>query len=271
MAVLLHAFSLLMALAFFSMLVVAHGTEEAENGGVKIVDLDAYYSSLSLKAALFSSFIIALCVILSFRVRNKQRFKTLFFLGIAIPAALTTLFIAGSTIYVNVLSTAKGPVHWHADFDVYDCGEKMQMKESEGFSNRVGSSKFHSHDDHRIHVEGVVIDPKEIELSSFFSVIGGMMTQNYMKIPINQGMVELKNGELCKGKPGKIQAFVYTTKDNVFSQKKILNFEHYVLSPHSLVPPGDCIIIEFDEEKEKTEYLCETYKTALQRGEVRGS
>ena len=46
------------------------------------------------------------------------------------------------------------------------------------------------------------------------------------------------------------------------------NFDDHILAPYSNIPPGDCIIIEFDTEKEKTEHICETYKVAIERGDL---
>ena len=59
--------------------------------------------------------------------------------------------------------------------------------------------------------------------------------------------------------------------DFILYVQKIDNFPEYVLSPYSQIPPGDCIIIEFSEEKQTTEHICETYKVAVQRGELSGS
>ena len=96
-------------------------------------------------------------------------------------------------------------------------------------------------------------------------------------MPTDDRFKEMKNGDLCNGQPGKLQVFLYKiknpeqTKNWIFEQTKIENFEDYVLSPYSQIPPGDCIIIEFDVEKEKTELICETYKVSIDRGELSGS
>ena len=51
-------------------------------------------------------------------------------------------------------------------------------------------------------------------------------------------------------------------------QEKLTDYEDYILAPQSLVPPGDCIIIEFDKYKESTDNLCESYRIALERGDL---
>ena len=77
-------------------------------------------------------------------------------------------------------------------------------------------------------------------------------------------------------KGGKLQAFLLKVenpsalkKDEfIFEQTKLENFENYILSPYAYVPPGDCIIIEFDVEKDKTDKICESYTVAIERGDL---
>ena len=42
----------------------------------------------------------------------------------------------------------------------------------------------------------------------------------------------------------------------------------YILSPYQDVPPGDCIIVEFDKRKEKTDKICDTYRLAIEQGKM---
>ena len=85
----------------------------------------------------------------------------------------------------------------------------------------------------------------------------------------------VNDGDLCNGKLGKVQIFLYSIVDAyssqndnfVYEQKKIA--ADYVLSPYSNVPPGDCIIIEFDEEKEFTDKICEPYRIAIEQGKMK--
>jgi len=71
-----------------------------------------------------------------------------------------------------------------------------------------------------------------------------------------------------------LQAFLYRIvnaypnqkKGFLYEQVKLENFADYVLSPYVNVPPGDCIIIEFDEEKDTTDKICETYSASIQKG-----
>ena len=102
-------------------------------------------------------------------------------------------------------------------------------------------------------------------MHSFFKTIGGDLDNDRLEIPTDDKVLEIKNGDLCNGKPGKLQVFLYKiknpddVKNRIFEERKVENFENYVLSPYSLVPPGDCIIIEFGQEKQTTEHICDTY------------
>ena len=258
--------------------IFAHGVEEniAESGVHD--DEDVYdFNAASVRYISAAGIItIALVLVALFWKKKTEKAKILLFLGIALPILLATAYSAGSTIYLNLASHTKGPVHWHADYAICDCDSKIDLIRPEGISNRVGSTVFHEHNDNRIHVEGVVVDKQEVDLHNFFTTIGGMLSKSTLYLPTDNGFAEIKNGGVCRGKEGKIQVFLYKIKNPdgaknwVYGQEKLEDFENYVLAPYSNVPPGDCIIIEFDEEKEKTEHICETYNSAVSRGELSG-
>ena len=178
------------------------------------------------------------------------------------------MYLTGSTIYLNVVSESKGPVHWHADFEIWNCGEAIDLIDSTGLSNRVGIPVLHEHGDNKIHVEGIVVEKSHADLHSFFEAVGGSLTNNYFAVSTNKGIIEMRNGDLCNGVAGKLQAFIYKTENNVVKQEKLENFDEYVLSPYSNTPPGDCIILEFNEDKDKTEHICNSYKIAIEKGDI---
>lgn len=256
----------------------AHGNVGEEQGDEAIHDnsnLGEYLKAESLKYIIIAGIIAIVLVLISLFYKKKtEKTKVLLFLGISMPILLATIYSAGSTIYLNLLSQTRGPVHWHADYEIWDCDKKIDLIKPEGISNRVGSAVFHEHNDNRIHVEGVVTDKSEVDLHNFFTTIGGMLSKNALYLPTDNGFAEIKNGNICRGKEAKIQVFLYKVKNPhdvknwVFEQQKLEDFENYVLAPYSNVPPGDCIIIEFDVKKEKTEHLCDTYKSAMNRGEL---
>jgi hypothetical protein len=209
--------------------------------------------------------------------RLKEKSKWVIFLAIAIPTLIATLFSAGTTIYLNQISVTKGPVHWHVDFEIWNCGESINLEDPIGLTNRIGTPVLHEHNDFRVHVEGVLLKTGDASLGTFFDVIGGSLSKEEIVVPTNEGLVTLYNGMECDGVSAELQVFVYSinnsekTNEWVYTQKKVENFSTYTTSPYSNVPPGDCVIIEFDKPKEKTDKMCTTYQVAEQRGVLSGS
>ena len=58
-----------------------------------------------------------------------------------------------------------------------------------------------------------------------------------------------------------LQAFVYTfdKATKTYSQRKLKSPTDYVMRPEPLVPPGDCLIIEYGQSKDRTDKLCREY------------
>jgi len=225
-------------------------------------------TSLAVEMVMIASLVIIALVFASILVKEKTNMvKAVFFITIAIFVLVPTFYVAGSTIYLNVISETKGPVHWHADYEVWNCGEKVDLLDPSGLSNRIGNPVLHDHGDDRMHVEGVVVRKRDVDVYSFFNVIGGN-TDNGLSVITNDGILTVKDGELCNGKEAKLQIFAYQIRDGNVLQFKV--DEEYILTAESVIPPGDCIIIEFDEEKERTDKLCETYKIAISKGDVNG-
>lgn len=233
----------------------------------------------NLTAAWIGVVSLALFLIIIFIFKNNlnNTTKKIIYSMFVIMISLTTAYFVITTVHINVISETKGPVHWHADFEVWKCGEKIDLAEPKGISNKIGTAVHHEHNDNRIHVEGVVADKRDFDLYSFFWAVGGAMAKGYFMMPTDDGIVEMRNGELCNGKEGKLQVFLYQTinpdssKRWVYTQEKLQDFEEHILAPYSNVPPGDCIIIEFDEEKPKTDKICASYTAAMNRGELSGS
>ena len=226
----------------------------------------------SLKVLLAVSIISGLFLLAALSMPTApDMHKTIMFFGIAIPLILGTIYLAGTTMYLNAIAETNGPVHWHADFEIWRCGEKLVLAKPSGLSNRIGSESVHEHGDSRMHIEGVVVKKGDVSLHHFFEAVGGSLTDKELAMPTDSGMVSAHNGDTCSdGTPGILQGFVYKTQNSVVKQEKLADPENYVLSPYSQVPPGDCIIIEFGQKKEKTEHVCETYRHKM-TGESHGS
>lgn len=282
--VLLFVFLMLFALPAY-----AHGTEADEHdeetamkegsvGSGGFIMLDESIRQNTLRAVFAGSALLAAFVAVAVLVKRKKGkpnpvlLHFLFWPIIAVIVAVTA-YVAGSTIYLNAVSETAGPVHWHADFEVWNCGERLELADPEGFSNRVGSSVLHEHGDNRMHIEGVVVDYGDVSIGSFFRSVGGDLHDGRLELPTNQGMAAMKDGDSCPEGAGKLQVFVYRTVDGKMVQEKLggSGYEGYVPSPYGSVPPGDCIIFEFDSQlKDKTGHICGSYTAAMTKGAVNG-
>ncbi len=213
---------------------------------------------------------------------------------IAISVLFPTILMSGSTIYLNTISDSGGPVHWHTDIEFWVCDQEIELRDPTGFlSNKIGTSTFHEHNDKRIHLEGVVIEKDyDASLEKFLAVTGGEITDSKLVIPTEDSIFEndvdgdkntgdqdlvksfltrdadqratltVNNGDSCSNNGyAEVQAFLYTfNKDNdTYSQRKLDSPKNYTMRDESVVPPGDCLIVEFGVVKDHTDKLCEQY------------
>jgi len=257
-------------------------------------DLENQILALSWKAVGIGSLLLVILVVTAAILKDK--FPALnkgLFGGIVIAVVIPTLVLIGSTIYLNSVSYTGGPVHWHADFEVWACGNEIELQDPSGFSNKVGTPTLHEHDDKRIHLEGVPVTSKDASLGKFVGVIGGQITKTSLSIPLNATgsifeedtlgngkaddyknlipamaisesasgrFLSVSNGDNCGSDKAELQVFLYRMQnDKEYKQIKVKDPAELVIKDESLVPPGDCIIIEFDERKEFTDKLCLQY------------
>lgn len=200
------------------------------------------------------AFILVLSFLsIKFADKMSELHKKIVFVLVAIVVVGVTLYAGGTTVYLNLISESGGPAHWHADFEIWDCGEKVtDLAYTTGLESFVGTAVLHHHNDYRIHVEGVLIKKSNASLGSFFKAIGGDMTNNSISIPLNDGTIRtLKNGDLCNGRPGVLKLFVQNaTTNGEFVENNQLS--DYVLSPF-FVPvtqdgEGDYLKIVFEPQ-----------------------
>ncbi len=260
-------------------------------------DLEATIVGLSLKVVGYSAIAVTVMVLLAWALNNRApKLKLPLFIGIAGTMALSTLMLIGSTVYLNVNSESGGPVHWHADFEMWACGNEMELRDPTGLSNKIGTSVLHEHDDRRIHLEGVVVEKHvDATLGKFMHVTGGTITDSALVIPLNPAtgsyfeddidadgssnryaenvnpyivegdekgnFARFISGEKCGDQVAEVQVFVYSFNklDDTYEQTKIARPQDYAITEDSLVPTGDCVIFEFDAAKSKTDKLCPQY------------
>lgn len=256
---------------------LAHGDEDdghiEETTNINLfsfTDVDSIRES-SIQIAKVSGGTLIALVFIAFLIKNRGEYtKKVVFTLIVITIVVPTIYFISSTVYINLISESGGPVHWHADYQIFVCGEELHTASPEGrLSNKTGTTVLHEHNDNRIHVEGVILSSKEASLSNFFAVQGGELTQNSFTIPTEEGMKQFVNGDSCSdGSIGVWQTFLYKTDGNFVEQTKLENYTDYILTPAIDVPPGDCIILEFGPEKEKTENICDFYTIELNKGNL---
>lgn len=202
-------------------------------------------------------FILALSLFITLIPKGKElahTYKKVFFLLFVIPIVIVSLYLAGYTVYENIVSDTQGPVHWHADYEVWLCGEKVDLVDPTGLKNKIGTPLFHEHNDDRIHIEGTVMNIEDIDLGSYFQVIGGELTDTSIAYEIEDvGPVRYENGDTCPdGNVGEVAVYV--------NGQRRMNPAEYIIAKEIFVPDGDCIIFEFGANLgETTEHICPSW------------
>lgn len=225
--------------------------------------------------------------------------RLLLFLLMAIPIVGTTITLFSSTVYLNMKAESGGPVHWHTDIEFWACGAELELRDPTGLlSNKIGTATYHEHNDKRIHLEGVVVHKStDASLKKFMTVTGGYISKDSLGFPLNgmegqrtattehqdgdvhfpdrfnrlsqfikgdleKPVLELTNGAVgCNGQYAELQTFVlrYNKDKKTYTQEKLADPSSYIMRDESTVPPGDCVIIEYDVVKSRTGKLCQQY------------
>ncbi len=216
---------LTMAILFYVILPIVTAHEE-------IIGHRSFLNQSSI--LLFAGVIIVTTVLMLLLQKNNltNRHKKIMFLVIVLAAGSTTLYLVANTVYTAVTSWSGGLIHWHADFEIWICGERISLPKPTGLTNRVGTAEVHDHGDDRIHLEGVMETPEEASVGHFFDAI---------KVPFsNEKIFNMQNGSYCPdGKQGAVKMFVN-------GKPYEGDYRSYIISPYALVPPGDTIKIVFE-------------------------
>jgi hypothetical protein len=230
-----------MLLIAFSFLAISFAAEDPQ--AIEAIHKDPWsYLGLPnpVTFLILASFISGLGIFLAIFLKNvSNQAKKIVFAMIAAPIALATVYLGGSTVYLNFVSETGGPVHWHADYEIWACGVKYELADPTGWDNKVGSPTIHEHNDNRIHVEGVLLKKEEASLRNYFIQAGGNFDGTSLTIPTHDGVMTWSDGDKCDGKPAKWYVFV--------NGEAVENPQDYVISPYTLVPPGDTIKLVFTE------------------------
>lgn len=245
--------------------------KESEGPSVSSVSAEEV-RNISIQLGVFGFLLLLLLIQIAFLYRGGGPYsKKLLFSLIVLVVVLPSLYFFISTVYINIVAQTRGPVHWHADFRIYACGEELEPPvPASSFSNKTGTPVLHQHSDKRMHVEGVVVDERDVDMKRFFEVQGGAMSQRSITVPTAEGLKTYTNGDSCPdGTTGVWSVFLYKTdiETNTISKTKLIDFPNYILSPYSYVPPGDCLIYNFGPNIEDTDKICDFYQIAIDKGE----
>jgi len=207
-----------------------------------MLDPSGLYPITQLEAVGYGSLVFGflILIILLFHKKMGQSAKKIVYGTLVISVSAVTIYMIMTTIHLNSISVEKGPVHWHADFEIWVCGNELRLASPKGLSNKQGVILLHAHDDNRIHVEGVVTDRKQASLGAFFYAVGGSLTDDGMKFPTDNGIVAVHNGDTCNEKPAMLYVFV--------NGKPIDDPRYYEISHHETIPPGDRVKFVFTEK-----------------------
>jgi len=186
------------------------------------------------------AFGVLILITIMFSKAMGENAKKLVYLAIVVVVVSVSLYLIIVTLHLNFTSLSKGPVHWHADFEIWACDNRIELFEPKGISNKQGVDLMHAHDDNRIHVEGVILENSQASIGAFFHAIGGSLSDDGFRAPIDEGIASYHNGDLCSGQPAKLYVFVNGEIEN--------DPANHVIEPHEKVPPGDRIKIIFTEK-----------------------
>jgi len=278
------------------------------DGYQPVEDLENVVANFSMNAVIFGSIILFVLLVVAALTRDRiPKLKLPLFSGITLTVVAVSVAIIGGTIYLNVNSESGGPVHWHADFEMWACGQELELRDPIGaLSNKIGTPTLHEHNDKRIHLEGVLVEEPDASIGKFFHVIDGAITDSAIRIPLNsdgpyfddedadyeidqetrdyitQNYVNpgrdgdsatFVDGQTCAdGTLADVQVFAYQLQRDengryviedgktVFIQRKIEDPVDYIINGEPIVPPGDCLIFEFDKTKPSTDKLCRQFE-----------
>ena len=234
-------------------------------------NLEEQITSLSWQAVGVGTLaLIILIIIASFTRERFPKLNKPIYTLILVAVIVPTITLVASTVYLNTQSYPGGPVHWHADIEFWACGNELELRDPKGaLSNKIGSPTLHEHNDKRIHLEGVPITDQDASLGKFMKTVGGKVDSNNLIVPVNSNNVFENDYD----GDGKFTDLNYLIDDRFITDGfngKIAKFETgkngcastepaEVISPDSSVPPGDCIIMEYDLRKDFTDKLCEQF------------
>lgn len=141
-----------------------------------------------------------------------------------LPIVLIALFVGGIAVFAfngsgSSSNQSIGEIHWHATAQLSVCGEPKELPVPLPGQHQKGLSLMHTHDDGKLHIEGVVGNANEITLGKFMQAIGVSFT--------NDQFFGKKNGDACNGVPGKVTLLVNGKQEASLSDYSVKDGDQY--------------------------------------------
>ncbi|MBI3026980.1 hypothetical protein HYY70_02610 [Candidatus Woesearchaeota archaeon] len=233
---------LVFLLYFIILITSAYNVLSHEDEEQYVLDHSNLYPITQLQAVGYGALIFGILasIMVVFNQKLSETAKKIIYILVVSVISAVTLYLVITTLHLNITSETKGPVHWHADFEIWACDKEIKIKSPKGLSNKQGVDLLHAHDDNRIHVEGVLLDRRAASLGAFFYTIGGSLSDDEIRVPTDESLVSVHNGDKCNELAAKFYVFV---NGNLME-----NPSTYIISPYGTVPPGDRIKFVFTEK-----------------------
>lgn len=256
-------------------------------GVATLATTDLARSVSEISVAVMGAGSILLVMLIVKAVVTRQRWPQLkkpIFILIIVVVLVTTATLGSAALFINAKSATGGSVKWQAAYQIWACGNQLNLRDPRGLANRIGTAQLFERNDSQIHVEGIPMKlPDDASLGSFMVAVGGELSDNSLIVPLNDDnafsgtpntpeqltpflntrkdgtYARFISGQRCGQTAAEVQAFVnhYSSASNSYLQTKLIHPANYEITHASNIPPGDCVIIEFAPPKDRTDHTCQ--------------
>ncbi|MFB6208814.1 MAG: hypothetical protein ABEJ56_01600 [Candidatus Nanohaloarchaea archaeon] len=212
--------------------------------------------------------------------------------GFLIAVLVPSFYTAGAFMHESATSWSGGEIHYHADYEVIVerngelqtldlidpgkfCGDSYMCN----LNDRTGITKYHEHNDNRIHLEGIFEKREDATLAAYFETFGGKLTNSKLVYPTNNGTVKVSEKDekqlkviVRKGTGGNRHWCIIgnnVPEGNIcrdqYTGELANSPSEYVVSPHKKGPSLDDIFVIYDSSS-KLEALQDLQKDGKYRG-----
>lgn len=231
--------------------------------------------------------LIAMIIAATVTRKRWPNFKMPLFVLIVSVVTVSSTLMCTAAVYLNLNSPMGGPVQWATDYQIWACGNQLNLRGPQGLlNNRVGTATLYEKNDGRIHYDGTPTDlPTDASLGKFMQVVGGEISDSSLVVPLDSenGFVGTPNypeqlesyistnrsgayarfvsDQKCGDEQAQVQAFLYQYNplNKTYDQVKLDHPADYEISHANEAPPSDCLIVEFATPKDRTDHLCTSY------------